>query len=312
MRLALFVADQSAPRWVDAFKVARPQWHVVQWREGEPPTDFDYAAAWAPSEAFLRALPPIKALMNLGAGVDAVLRLPNLASLLGKAKLIRLNDAGMASQMAEYVCHALAREARGFAHYEALQQERQWKKSATVDKSAWPVGVMGIGSIGRVVAEAVARFDYPVHGWSRTARNFGGMRVFNGRSALNEFLAATRVLVLALPLTPDTRGIIDAKALSMLRHSGLLINIGRGALIDEAALLAALHAGHLQRAVLDVFDPEPLPLDHAFWAHPKVTLTPHVSGVTLIAPSVAQIVQKIDALERGESVDGVVDLSRGY
>jgi glyoxylate/hydroxypyruvate reductase A len=171
---------------------------------------------------------------------------------------------------------------------------------------------MGIGSIGRAVAEAVARFDYPVHGWSRTERHSGGMRLFNGRGAFNEFLAATRVLVLALPLTPDTRGIIDANALSMLRDSGLLINIGRGALIDEAALLAALHAGRLHRAVLDVFDPEPLPPDHAFWAHPKVTLTPHVSGVTLIAPSVAQIVQKIDALERGESVDGVVDLSRGY
>ncbi|MBL8520366.1 MAG: glyoxylate/hydroxypyruvate reductase A, partial [Betaproteobacteria bacterium] len=176
----------------------------------------------------------------------------------------------------------------------------------------WPVGVMGMGSIGAVIARAVAGFDYPVQGWSRSPKAMDGFKVYAGRDELDAFLAATRVLVLALPLTADTRHVVDAQALATLRDGALVINVGRGALIDDGALLAALDAGKVARAALDVFAAEPLPDGHAYWTHPKVTVTPHISGTTLIAPGVAQIVAKIEALERGDPVDGIVDLERGY
>lgn len=312
MKLLVFVPDESGPRWVAAFHAARPGWEVAQWRPGDAPATADYAAAWAPSTDFFAANGPFKAVMNLGAGVDAILKLPNLAGLLRGAPLIRLNDAGMGAQMAEFACHALAREARGFATYEAHQRAGQWKKKPYTEKSEWPVGVMGVGSIGQVIARAVAGFDYPVHGWSRTAKSIDGLKVYAGRGELEAFLAATRVLVLALPLTAETRHLVDASALARLRDGALVINVGRGALIDDAALLSALDSGKVIRAALDVFAVEPLPPDHAYWHHSKVSLTPHISGTTLIAPGVSQIVDKIDALERGDAVEGTVDLGRGY
>ncbi|MBL8514404.1 MAG: glyoxylate/hydroxypyruvate reductase A, partial [Betaproteobacteria bacterium] len=153
---------------------------------------------------------------------------------------------------------------------------------------------------------------YPVLGWSRTPKPVEGVRTFAGRAAFDEFLAATRILVLVLPATQETASIIDAAALSRMQPGGLIVNIGRGALIDDAALIASLDAGHLAHAILDVFREEPLPAGHPFWRHPNVTITPHVSGFTLIEPSVRQIMGKIAALERGEKVEGVVETERGY
>jgi glyoxylate/hydroxypyruvate reductase A len=312
VRLVVAVPDHSGPRWVAAFRAARPAWEVAQWQAGDGPRAADYAAAWAPGAQFFADCGPFKAVFNLGAGVDALLALPALAAHLKGAPLIRLNDAGMAAQMAEYVCHAVAREVRGFAEYEARQRARSWQKLPAVDKADWPVGVMGLGSIGRVIACALAGFDYPVHGWSRNPACIDGVVTLHGPAGLEAFLRASRILVVALPLTAATRHLIDARAIGRLRDDALLINVGRGALIDDAALLAALDAGHVRRAFLDVFETEPLPPRHAFWTHPRVTLTPHVSGSTLIGPSVAQIVDKIGRLERGETVEGVVDLERGY
>ncbi len=312
MKLAVCIPDATADRWVAAFQRERPGVQVTHWRPGQPPADADYACVWAPPREFFQQHAPFKAVFNLGAGVDAILRLPDLPALLKGAPLIRLNDAGMAAQMAEYVTGHIAAHVRGFDQYAAQQRDARWRKRAVEERSAWPVGVMGMGSIGTRVARAIRANGYPTAGWSRTPKRVEAIRVVSGREALDEFLESTRILVLVLPATSETESIINAGALSRLQPNGLLINIGRGALVDDAALVEALDRGHLARAVLDVFREEPLPVEHAFWRHPQITVTPHISGVTLVEPSVAQICAKIDALARGESVDGVVDFERGY
>lgn len=279
---------------------------------GNAPVEADYACVWAPPREFFVAHTRFKAVFNLGAGVDAILKCDRLPDLLKGAPLIRLNDAGMAAQMAEYVTNFIERHTRRFDAYFDQQRHATWKKHMPAARSEWPVGVMGVGSIGAVVVRSIHSQGYPVAGWSRQTKVLDGIRVFAGRESLEAFLAASRILVLVLPITLETESIVDAQALARMKPGGLLINVGRGALVDDNALMAALDQGHLAHAVLDVFREEPLPAGHPFWRHPGITVTPHISGLTLIEPSVRQILDKIAALERGERVEGLVDLQRGY
>jgi glyoxylate/hydroxypyruvate reductase A len=174
------------------------------------------------------------------------------------------------------------------------------------------VGVLGLGVLGARVAQALQPFEYPVQGWSRRARSVDGVRSFVGAGQLRDFLASSQVLVNLLPLTPDTRGILDRATLSQLPAGAYLVNVARGEHVVDADLLALIDSGHLAGATLDVFSTEPLPADNALWHHPKITATPHISAQTLREESIAQIAGKMLALERGETVAGIVDTSRGY
>ena len=171
---------------------------------------------------------------------------------------------------------------------------------------------MGLGDIGARVAQAVARFEYPTFGWSRTLKALSGITTFAGSDDLDAFLQHVRVLVCVLPLTPDTENILNAVTFAKLKPDAYLINVARGRHLVEDDLLAMLESGQLAGATLDVFREEPLPAGHAFWNHPKITITPHISAITLRAESVAQIAQKICALERGEAINGVVETGRSY
>ncbi len=158
----------------------------------------------------------------------------------------------------------------------------------------------------------MAQFEFPVLGWSRTARQIDGVSCFAGASGFDSFLASTQVLVCLLPLTPETRDILNAVNLKKLRPGAYVVNVARGAHLVDDDLIALLDSGQLSGATLDVFRTEPLPAAHAFWKHPKITLTPHTSARTLRDESIAQIAGKILALERGGPVAGVVEPGRGY
>ena len=177
------------------------------------------------------------------------------------------------------------------------------------------MGILGLGILGKRVAEAVRQFEFPVNGWSRTPKQLEGVSCFSGETGLSAFLAASRVLVCLLPLTPDTQGLMNRQTLSQLQPGAYVINVARGAHLVDEDLLALLDEGHLAGATLDVFRTEPLPQAHAFWQHPKITVTPHISARTLRDESIAQIAKKIAALQRGEplaSLAGLVDPKKGY
>ncbi|MFZ2217542.1 MAG: glyoxylate/hydroxypyruvate reductase A, partial [Rhodoferax sp.] len=268
----------------------------------------DYAVVWAPPQAFFNEQTQLKAIFNTGAGVDALMKL----DLPAGVPVIRLDDAGMAVQMAEYVCHALIRHFREFEGYEADMAQGTWSYREPRDRADFPVGIMGLGVLGERVARAVAQFDFPVNGWSRSSKPLAGVQGFWGMAQLPAFLAASKVLVCLLPLTDETRNVMNADHLSRLQAGGYVINVARGAHLVDEDLLALLDSGHLAGATLDVFRTEPLPPAHAFWKHPKIVLTPHTSARTLRSESIAQIAQKLGALHRGQSVAGTVNLVRGY
>ena len=292
--------------WVQGLQAALPQAQVNAWTPGAPQADM--AVVWAPPQQFIDEQRGVQALFNIGAGVDALLQLKLPTSL----KVVRLDDAGMSVQMAEYVCHAVIRHFREFDGYDADTRVGKWSYRKPRSRSDFAVGVMGLGVLGERVARALQVFEFPVNGYSRSAKQIEGVRSFSGASQFDEFLQASRILVNLMPLTSETENILNKDTLSRLQRGGYLINVARGKHLVEEDLIGLIDSGHLSGATLDVFRTEPLPAEHPFWRHPQITVTPHTSARTLREESIAQIVGKMLALQRGETIRGVVDHQRGY
>ena len=306
MKITFCCTDTKAEPWLRGLAAVLPGAEISVWQPGAPQAD--YAVVWAPPQQFMDEQASLKALFNIGAGVDALLKL----RLPPQALVVRLDDAGMAVQMAEYVCHAVVRHFREFDGYEADMAAGRWGYRKPRLRSDFPVGVMGLGVLGERVARALAQFDFPINGYSRSPKAIDGVRAFTGAEQFNDFLSASRVLVNLLPLTPETANVMNQDTLGRLQPGAYVINVARGAHLVEEDLLALIDSGHVAGATLDVFRTEPLPAGHAFWNHPRITVTPHTSARTLRDESIAQIARKMVALERGEAVAGVVNPGRGY
>jgi glyoxylate/hydroxypyruvate reductase A len=306
MKITFCCTDTKAEPWLAGLRAALPVAQVDVWQPGAPAAD--HAVVWAPPQQFFDEQPQLKGVFNIGAGVDALLKL----RLPPQAVVVRLDDAGMSVQMAEYVCHAVIRHFREFDGYEADVKQGKWSYRKPRSRADFPVGVMGLGVLGERVVRALRVFEFPVNGWSRSAKIIEGVRGFAGAAQFNDFLAGSRVLVNLLPLTPDTRDIMRLETLSKLQPGGYVINVARGAHLVEDDLITLLDRGHLAGAMLDVFRTEPLPAAHPFWQHPKITVTPHTSARTLRDESIAQIAGKILAMQRSEPIAGIVEPARGY
>lgn len=314
MRIALATGTMSPERWREAlaraFAAAGLDVDLRLW-SGDP-TGARYAIVWLPPAQLFAAEPELRAVFNLGAGVDALLARGVVPEEL---PIIRLVDAGMGPRIAEYVCFAIARITRGLDRFAPPPNGlRDWNAPRPRDHAP-TVGVMGLGAMGASILDAAARFGYPVAGWSRGARRIAGVETFAGAAQLDAFLARAQILVNALPLTPETRNLLDRRAFARMPQGSHVINIGRGGTVVDEDLLAALDEGRLASATLDVFRVEPLPAGHPFWAHPRITVTPHLAAPTPYAPAAAQVAAAVRRLEEGArpgELPGFVDRSLGY
>ncbi|MEO6018236.1 MAG: glyoxylate/hydroxypyruvate reductase A [Polaromonas sp.] len=309
MNITFCCTNTKAEPWLDGFRSALPGSSIDVWSEGAAPAD--YAVVWSPPQQFFDEQTALKGVFNIGAGVDALMKL----RIPPHVPVVRLDDAGMSVQMAEYVCHAVIRHFREFDVYEAEVAAGKWSFRKPRNRAEFPVGVMGLGVLGQRVAGALRQFDFPVLGWSRSPKAVEGVRCFSGDEGFRDFLAATRVLVCLVPLTGETEGILNRDTLARLLPGAYLINVARGGHLVDDDLIALIDSGHLSGATLDVFSVEPLPNTHAFWTHPKINVTPHTSARTQREESIAQIAAKILALHQGApiaSLAGVVDPKKGY
>ena len=309
MRIVLYRGDGVIEPWERELSAVMPGVETVTWKEGQLLAPCDYAVLWNPAPGLLAQLGEVKAIFLMGAGVDAVLK---FGEALPRVPLVRLGDAGMGVQMAEYVAHAVLRYFRRFDEYEQQARHGAWNPLPQYPKETFTIGVMGLGRLGMPVVEAMRHFGFPVRGWSRSPKDIPGVPTYAGMEQLDDFLHGTRVLVCLLPLTADTTNLLDRHRLGKLAPGAYLINVSRGAILAEPDLMTLIRSGHIAGATLDVFRHEPLPAPHPFWNEPRIALTPHISALTMRTGAVRQIADKIGALEDGQRVDDLVDRQLGY
>lgn len=277
------------------------------------PADVHYAAVWKPGHGELASFPNLRVIFNLGAGVDALMA----DSSLPKVPLVRVAVDDLTSRMTEYVVLHVLMHHRQEPYLRACQREKRWAPRVQWPAGAISVGIMGLGTLGTSAAEALRQPGFRVCGWSRNAKQIAGIECFHGNAEIDAFLQATDILVCLLPLTPDTRHILDRGLFARLNRTSpmgapVLINAGRGGLQNEADILACLDDGTLGGASLDVYTIEPLPADSPFWTHPKVVLTPHNAADTDADEISKYVARQIERFEAGGALENVVDPARGY
>jgi glyoxylate/hydroxypyruvate reductase A len=277
------------------------------------PAEIHYAAVWKPGPGELAAFPNLRAIFNLGAGVDALMA----DSSLPKVPLVRVSVGDLTGRMTEYVVLHVLMHHRQELYLRASQREKRWAPKSQWPASALSVGIMGLGTLGSDAADALRRLGFRVSGWSNSPKQIDGIVCFHGKAQLDGFLQQTNILVCLLPLTPETRHILNRGLFSKLNRNSplgapVLINAGRGGLQAEADILDCLDDGTLGAASLDVFAMEPLPADSAFWTHPNVVLTPHNAADTDPDEISKYVARQIERFEAGARLENVVDPARGY
>ncbi|MFO0998517.1 MAG: glyoxylate/hydroxypyruvate reductase A [Alphaproteobacteria bacterium] len=310
MPAILFHSQWDDPEaWRRAITNRIPGLELRVWPEVGERADIAYAFVENLPAGELAKLPNLKAILSPGAGVDHLFRDPALPRHLPMVKVVQDR---MTRGIVQYVVLHVLRHHRRMPEYQAQQRERLWQELK--QPGAWDrrVGVMGLGTLGRASVKALVDLGFQVAGWSRTRKRIKDVETYAGADEFQTFLARTEILVCLLALTPETRGIVNARSIATLPAGASFVNLARGRHVIEADLLAALDSGHLSHATLDVFHEEPLPPTSRFWSHPRVTVTPHRAGNSNRLAIIDQMLDAIERLEAGRPLRHRVDARRGY
>ena len=305
----LYKSDpQRGALWQQWLAQHAPDIQLHLWPETGDPLEVEMLIAWQPPERLLETFPNLKALLSVGAGADQF----DLAALPPDLPVVRMIEPGLTQGMVEYVTFAVLGIHRDMVRYLQQQRDAQWQGHSVRPAGARRVGVMGLGELGQAALRQLAALGFDCAGWSRTPRQLDGVRCFHGAAQLGAFLARCDILVCLLPLTAETRGLLNHDLFAQLPPGAALVQAGRGAQLNHADLLAALDSGRLGAAVIDVTDPEPLPPSHPFWRHPALWLTPHIASQTQNESAVAALLENLRRYQRGEPMIGLIDRARGY
>jgi glyoxylate/hydroxypyruvate reductase A len=292
-------------------------WHTALAAEGidlrqaddiADPASVRHALVWKPPHGFFARYPNLRLVVNLGAGVDALVGRNDLPEV----PITRLSDPKMARMMAGYVLFAVTRHARDIPAFERAQRTHRWHYIHPRDPETITVGILGLGELGLTAALECARQGYRVRGWSNTLKSVEGVETSAGLPALADILGGSDILVCMLPQTPQTSGLLNAERLAQMKPGAVFINVSRGSIVDEPALIAALQSGHIAEATLDVFATEPLSSESPLWAMDNVLITPHLASVALPGSAARQIGENVRRLRAGQELLSRVDPRRGY
>ncbi|ATJ89477.1 dehydrogenase [Acetobacter senegalensis] len=297
--------------WKKAFSEVSPDLDVCSWYEPSvQPSETDYVLVWTPEEDHFEHFSSVKGILCTGAGVDHLLRAPQFPR---HVPLVRMGGEQTAGLMADYVTWAAIGLIRDARTWTLQQAERVWSYNGVARTSGETrIGVMGLGHLGSHVAAHLARIGFQVSGWRRSGGSVAGVEVYSGKEALADFLKTADILVNLLPSTPETRGLVTYHFLSALPRGAGFINVGRGDHVVQADLVRALDDGLISGAVLDVVTPEPLPAESWLWAHPHITLTPHVASEASRIMQARYVAETIAQMERGERPALLCDPDKGY
>jgi glyoxylate/hydroxypyruvate reductase A len=310
--MAVLLSTKAAAMelWRDALLAVDPLLEIRMFPDSGDPAGIEAAVVWTAHDmAELRRYPNLRLIISMGAGVDHLLRPPGPPPGIPVARLV---DRMLTTQMGEWVLLNVLRFHRQDLDYRALQREGSWLELPAPVTAERRVGILGLGELGTHAAGLLRSLGFPVMGWTRRPRSAEGIETFHGTDGLQAMAARSDILVCLLPLTPETRGIVDAGLLSRLPRGAFLINGARGGHVADADLLAALGSGQVAAAALDVFSPEPLPADHPYWSHPRVVMTPHAASITIPSSAAPQVVENIHRARDGRKLLNLVDFGAGY
>ena len=305
----LHIGDEERGRlWRQVFARELPEADFRCAPEEGDLADVRQLVAWTIPPGLIDRMPNLEVLFSIGAGIDQL----DIGAIPEGVRIVRMIEPGITTTIAEYVAMAVLALHRDLPLYLAQQHAGHWQPRHTLLARERAVGVMGMGELGVAALSALRGFEFQLSGWSRSARDVPGVKCFAGAGKLDAFLAASDILVCMLPLTAETRGVLNRDLFAQLPRGARLVNVGRGGHLVQEDLLEALESGQLAAAVLDVTDPEPLPADHPLRYHPGVIVTPHVAGVTRHETAVYALLENVGRLARGMELEGEVDRTRGY
>jgi glyoxylate/hydroxypyruvate reductase A len=314
MAIMIAIRGQDAEPWVKCFTERLPNHSIVLEGSHTQPELVRFGVSWQHEPGSLARYKNLAAIFSLGAGVDHILADPKLPSV----PIVRSTNPDLSNRMSEWVLLHVLAHLRQYRKYDRQQSQKVWKDDRSQPSAEEiHVGVMGLGMLGLNAANKLKMVGFDVAGWSRTPKNIPGIECFSGSTDLEHFLARTDILVCLLPLTPETKGILNKRLFLQLRQGGplsgpILLNAGRGELQSEDDIITSLDEGILRATTLDVFEIEPLSTDSPLWLHPAVTITPHNAAMSDPSAIVAEIAKQIEAYERGEPLQNVVKHTIGY
>jgi len=295
--------------WTPHLKRLRPDLEIRTEENPGRAEGIHYCIAWKPKPGSLAALPSLKVVFSMGAGVDAIVA---DATYPRHVPLSRVIDPTLSQSMTEYVVMNVLYWHRRMHDLQSLQRLRKWRQIASPRAEQVRVGILGYGVLGQAAATALQALNYRLYGWSQTPKQAQGVTTFHGSDGLDPFLGQADILVCLLPLTPGTRGILNRRLFASLPPGACVINAARGGHLVEEDLILALDSGHLRGATLDVFATEPLPDTNPLWIHPKVVVTPHSAAATDPTAFMAHVARTITRVDEGLAPENLVDFSRGY
>lgn len=309
MALLFYSTADSAKVWIPELERQLPHHDIRQWPDIGDPSEIDYALMWKPEPGIMASLPNLKVIFSIGAGIDHLVKDPDMPRHL---PLVRMVEEGLTAGMTEYVVMQTLYHHRRMLDYREQQAEQRWEPLPLTPCWDRKVGILGLGVLGRDSAEKLAMLGLDVAGWSRTEKQIEGVTCFHGEEGLDEIVRRSEILICLLPLTEQTRGILNADLFNRMPRGGMVINAARGEHLVDQDLLDALDSGQIDSATLDVFHEEPLPANHPFWSHRRIILTPHMASITVPRTAVASLVDNVQRFEAGQPMKNVVDLDRGY
>jgi glyoxylate/hydroxypyruvate reductase len=313
MALLLHLTDVNEDRWAEGLGAALPGYPIVKRGDDYDPKDIEYLFAWKPADDAFEGLSNLKAVLSLGAGVDALLQHPNLPDV----PIVRFVDDELTQCMSDYVIAHVTMHQRLYTRFRADQKAKVWSQLYPPAATDIAVGIMGLGVLGQDAATKLVALGFNVNGWARSQKALDGVTTFAGAEQFDAFLGATDILVNLLPLTPDTRGILNMATFKKLRHGPLvggpvIVNAARGGHQVEADIVTALGDGTLGAASLDVFEVEPLPQSSPLWAIENCYITPHIAAISNERTGVDYFSRVVKDHQAGKPLPNIVDRERGY
>lgn len=306
MSILVAILGRDNAKLVAQLQAGLPNISIQEWPNCKYLDEVEFVLAWKAPDAMWAQLPNLKAVSSFGAGVDSI----DLNLIPEHVDVVRIVDHKLSEDMAEYVlCHVLAQKLR-LKEYLTKQEQQYWKpKRAYSYKN---IGILGYGELGKACAKTLVKNNFNVSAWSNSKKISDDVSLFNGEQGLSAMLEKTDYLICLLPLTKATQGIINKQLLDKLPDHGVVINVGRGQHVIEEDLLNALNTNSLRAATLDVFEQEPLPEDHPYWPHPKITLTPHCASLSDLNSVSKQIIDNVERLKQGLELNNKIDRAKGY